>query len=105
VEFRSTTNVIKNGLDSTQDISDKNAYYRDKRPIFNTSLFLLPIKCIWNYTATLELEYIITVSNVNRCKERERHKRLENKLFDIFITEEEDDMQDIYIQENGRKFT
>ena len=37
------------------------------------------------------------VGNINRYKERERCRRLENRLLDIFITEEEDDMQDIYI--------
>jgi hypothetical protein len=47
--------------------------------------------------AALELEYIITVSNVNRRKERERRRRLESRLLEVFITKEEDNMQDIYI--------
>jgi len=45
-----------------------------------------------NYTAALEPEYIITVGNINRRKERERYKRLENILSDIFVIEEEDDL-------------
>src|SRR6266702_3375220 len=53
--------------------------------------------------AILEPEYIIMVSNVNRCKERDRCRRLENKFLKVFVTGEEDNMQDIYIQENGRK--
>jgi hypothetical protein len=28
---------------------------------------------------------------------------LENKLSDVFVTEEEDDIQDAYVRENGRK--
>jgi hypothetical protein len=42
--------------------------------------------------AILELEYIITVSNINRRKERERRRRLENKLSNVFITKEEDNI-------------
>ena len=45
----------------------------------------------------LKPEYIIMVSNINRCKERERYKRLKNRLLEVFVTEEEDNMQDIYI--------
>jgi hypothetical protein len=28
---------------------------------------------------------------------------LENKLSDVFVTEEEDDIQDVYVRENGTK--
>ena len=44
-----------------------------------------------------EPEYIIIVNNVNRYKERERRRRLENRLSEVFVTEEEDDMQNAYI--------
>ena len=71
----------------------------------NASLSLLPTKRTWNHTATLELEYIITTGNVNRRKERDRRRRLENKLLEVFITKEEDNIQDIYIRENGRKLS
>jgi hypothetical protein len=62
-----------------------------------------PAKRTRNYTATPDPEYITTVGNVNRRKERDRRRRLENKLSEVFVTEEEDDMQDAYIRENGRK--
>ena len=39
-----------------------------------------------------DLEYIITASNINRHKERDRRRRLENKLSNIFITKEEDNI-------------
>jgi hypothetical protein len=42
--------------------------------------------------AILDLEYIITISNINRYKERDRYRRLENKLSNIFITKEEDNI-------------
>ena len=42
--------------------------------------------------AILELEYIITTSNINRRKERDRRRRLENKLSEVFITKEEDNI-------------
>jgi len=42
--------------------------------------------------ATLDLEYIITISNINRRKKRDRRRRLENKLFNIFVTKEEDNI-------------
>ena len=58
----------------------------------NTSLSLLPTKRTRNYTAILEPEYIITTSNVNRRKERDRRRRLENKLLEVFITEEKDNI-------------
>jgi len=32
------------------------------------------------------------VSNINRYKERERRRRLENRLLNIFITKEEDNI-------------
>ena len=51
----------------------------------------------------LDLKYIITINNINRRKERDRYKRLKNKLSNIFVTEEEDNIQDIYIQENRKK--
>jgi hypothetical protein len=38
------------------------------------------------------LEYIITVSNINRRKERDRRRRLENKLSNVFVTKEEDNI-------------
>ena len=53
----------------------------------------------------LELEYIIIISNINRRKERERYKRLKNRLLKVFITEEEDNIQDVYIRDNGRKLS
>jgi hypothetical protein len=40
--------------------------------------------------AILELGYIITISNINRWKKRDRYRRLENKLLEVFITKEED---------------
>ena len=91
-EFRSTADIIENSLDSIRDIGNESARYRGKRPISNASLSLLPTKRTRNYTAILEPEYIITVSNVNRRKERERYRRLENKLSNIFITKEEDNI-------------
>ena len=88
---------MENGPNSIWDTSDKSTYYKGKRPISNTSLFLLPTKRTWNYTATLKPKYITTVNNINRRKERKRRRRLENKLSNVFITEEEDNMQDAYI--------
>ena len=32
------------------------------------------------------------VGNINRRKERERRKRLESRLLEVFITEEEDNI-------------
>ena len=91
MQVRSTADIINNSLDSVRDISDKSACY-SKRPIFDASSLSRPAaKCAWDYTA-LEPEYIITVSNVNRRKERERCRRLENKLFNVFITKEEDNI-------------
>ena len=58
-----------------------------------------------NYTAILNLEYIITVNNINRHKERERYKRLKNIFFNVFVTKKEDDIQYTYIQKNGIKLT
>ena len=43
------------------------------------------------------------MGNINRRKERDRRRRLENKLSDVFVTKEEDNIQDIYIRENGTK--
>ena len=63
----------------------------------NTSLSLLPTKCTQNYTPIPKLEYITTVSNINRRKERNRRRRLENKLKKVFITKKEDNMQNVYI--------
>ena len=51
----------------------------------------------------LNLKYIITINNINRRKERDRYKRLKNKLSNIFVTKEEDNIQNVYIQENGKK--
>src|SRR6266702_2747910 len=48
-----------------------------------------PTKRARNHTAAPEPEYIITVGNINRRKERERRKKLENTLSDVFVTEEE----------------
>ena len=45
-----------------------------------------------NYIAVPDLEYIITIGNINRRKERERRKRLENILSNVFITKEEDNI-------------
>ena len=52
-----------------------------------------------------EPEYITTISNVNRHKERERHKRLENRLLKVFVTKKEDNIQNAYIQDNKRKLS
>jgi len=65
--------------------------------MFNASLSPPPAKRTWNYTPILELEYITTVSNINRRKERNRRRRLKNKLKEVFITEEEDNIQNVYI--------
>jgi hypothetical protein len=102
-EFGSTADVVENGPDSTRDTSDESARRRGKRPMSDASPSLPPTKRTRNHTATPEPEYITTVGNVNRRKERKRRRRLENKLSDVFVTEEEDDMQDAYVQENGRK--
>ena len=56
-----------------------------------------------HYTATADPEYITTVGNVNRRKERDRRRRFKSKLSEVFVTEEEDNMQDAYVRENGRK--
>jgi hypothetical protein len=56
-----------------------------------------------DHAAAPEPEYVTTVGNVNRRKERERRRRLESRLSEVFVTEEEDDMQDAYVRENGRK--
>ena len=45
-----------------------------------------------DHAAAPELEYVTTVGNVNRRKERERRRRLESRLSEVFVTEEEDDM-------------
>ena len=97
-EFQSTT-----GPDSTRDVSDESAHRRGKRPMSNASPSPPPAKRTRNHTAIPDPEYITTVGNVNRRKERDRRKRLENKLSHVFITEEEDDMQDAYVRENGTK--
>jgi len=97
-EFQSTT-----GPNSIRDASNESAHYRGKRPMSNASPSPPPAKRTWNHTAIPDLEYITTVSNVNRRKERDRRKRLENKLSNVFITKEEDNMQDTYIRENGTK--
>ena len=102
-EFRSTAGVAENDPDSTRDTSDESARRRGKRPVSNASPSLPPAKRTRNHTATPEPEYITTTGNVNRRKERDRRRRLENKLSEVFITEEEDDMQDAYVRENGRK--
>ena len=49
-------------------------------------------KCAQNHTVTPEPEYITTVGNINRHKERDRHKKLENKLLEVFVTKKENDM-------------
>ena len=71
--------------------------------MFNAFLTQLPTKRARDYKAALDLKYIITVSNINWCKERDRHKRLENKFSDFFVTKEEDDIEDAYMRENGMK--
>lgn len=103
VQFQSTANVAGYGPDSPRDTSDKSASHRDKRPMSNASSSQPPAKRARDHTAAPEPEYIITVGNVNRGKERERRIRLENMLSDAFVTEEEDDMQDAYVRENGTK--
>ncbi len=81
----------------------ESARRRDKRPMSDASPSPPPAKRTRNHTATPDPEYITTVGNVNRRKERDRRRRLENKLSNVFVTEEEDNMQDAYIRENGRK--
>ena len=99
VDFRSTA-----GPDSTRDTSDNSARRRGKRPMSNAPQSQPATKRTQNhYTATADLEYITTVSNVNRRKERDRRRRFESKLSEVFVTEEEDNMQDAYVRENGRK--
>jgi hypothetical protein len=72
--------------------------------VSNTSSLSQPAaKRTRDHAAALEPEYIITVSNINRRKERERRRRLESRLSEVFVTEEEDNIQDIYIRENRRK--
>ena len=51
----------------------------------------------------LELKYIIIVNNINRCKEKEKCKKLKNKFLEVFITKKENNMQNIYIQDNKKK--
>ena len=97
VYFQSTADV------ADHDTSDKSASHRDKRPISNASSSQPPAKRARDHISAPEPEYIITVGNVNRRKERERRKRLENTLSDVFVTEEEDDMQHTYVRENGTK--
>ena len=105
VRFRSTAGVVGNNLDSTwdstRDASDKSARRRDKRPMSDASPTQPPTKRARDHTAAPE--YITTVGNINSRKERERRIRLENTLSDVFVTKEEDDMQDTYIRENGTK--
>jgi hypothetical protein len=105
VRFRSTASVADNGPNSTWDsiwdVSDKSARRRDKRPMSDASPTQPPAKRARDHTAALE--YITTVGNVNRCEERERRIRLENTLSEVFVTKEENDMQDAYVRENGRK--
>lgn len=96
VQFRSMADVIDDGPDSARDTSDESARRRDKRPMSDVSSPSQPAaKRARDHTAAPE--YIITVGNVNR------RTKLENRLPDVFVTEEEDDMQDAYIRENGRK--
>ena len=109
VRFRSTASVVDSpdspdpdSPDSTRDASE-SARRRDKRPASDGSPTRPPAKRARDRVATPDPEYIMTVGNVNRRKERDRRKRLENKLSDVFVTEEEDDMQDAYVRENGRK--
>jgi hypothetical protein len=94
VRFRSTAGVADDGpdstWDSTRDASDKSARRRDKRPMSDASPTQPPAKRARDHTAALE--YITTVGNVNRCKERERRIRLENTLSEVFVTKEEDNM-------------
>jgi hypothetical protein len=89
--------------DSPRDTSDKSAGRGAKRPTSNASSSQPPAKRARGHTAAPEPEYITTVGNVNRRKERERRKRLENILSNVFVTEEEDDMQHAYVRENGTK--
>ena len=89
--------------DSPRDTSDESAGRGDKRPMSNASSSQPPAKRARDRTAAPEPEYTITVGNVNRRKERERRKRLENTLSDVFVTEEEDNVQDAYVRENGTK--
>jgi hypothetical protein len=105
VRFRSTAGVTDDGpdstWDSTRDASDKSARRRDKRPMSDASPTQPPAKRAWDHTAAPE--YITTVGNVNSRKERERRIRLENTLSEVFVTKEEDNMQDAYVRENGTK--
>ena len=99
VDFRSTA-----GPNSTRDTSDDSARRRGKRPMSNAPQSQPATKRTQNhYTATADPEYITTVGNVNRRKERDRRRRFESKLSEVFVTEEEDNMQDAYVRENGRK--
>jgi hypothetical protein len=104
---RSIAGIADNGpdstLNSTRDASDKSARRRDKRSMSDASPTQPPAKRARDHKPTPHLEYITTVGNVNRRKERDRRRRLENKLSDVFVTKEEDDMQDAYVRENGTK--
>jgi hypothetical protein len=107
VQVRSTADIVNdNSLNSARDTSDESARRRDKRPVSDASSPSQPAaKRARDHAAALEPEYVITVSNINRRKERERRRRLESRLSEVFVTEEEDNMQDAYIRENGRKLS
>jgi len=57
-----------------------------------SSLSQPPTKRARDHIAAPEPEYVITVGNINRRKERERRRRLENTLSEVFVTKEEDDI-------------
>ena len=102
VRFRTTADVVDDGPDSARDTSDESARRRDKRPMSDVSSPSRPAaKRARDHTAAPE--YITTVGNIDRRKEMERRTRLENTLSEVFVTKEEDDMQDAYVRENGRK--
>jgi hypothetical protein len=97
-EFQSTA-----GPDSTRDTSDDGAGRRGKRPMSDAPPSQPAAKRTRDHTATSDPEYVTTVGNVNRRKERDRRRKFESKLSEVFVTEEEDDIQDAYVRENGRK--
>ena len=98
VQAMSTADVVNDGPDSARDVSDRSAGRRDKRAMSDASSPCQPAsKRARDDMGAPEPEYITTVGNVNRRKERERRRRLENRLSEVFVTEEEDDMQDAYI--------
>jgi hypothetical protein len=104
VQAMSTADVVNDGPDSARDVSDRSAGRRDKRAMSDASSPCQPAsKRARDDMGAPEPEYITTVGNVNRRKERERRRRLENRLSEVFVTEEEDDMQDAYVRDNGRK--